>query len=94
MVGASARRGSVGQAILKNIRASQFKGPFGVVNSRYPEIDGMPTVNRLAELPFIPELVIITTPARTIPEIVAEAGRLGVAGAIVVSAGLGQGAGS
>jgi len=94
LVGASARRGSVGQAILKNIRASQFKGPFGVVNSRYPEIDGMPTVNRLAELPFIPELVIITTPARTIPEIVAEAGRLGVAGAIVVSTGLGQGAGS
>lgn len=94
MVGASVRRGSVGQAILKNIRASQFKGPFGVVNSRYPEIDGMPTVNRLAELPFAPELMIITTPARTIPEIVAEAGRLGVAGAIVVSAGLGQGAGS
>jgi acetyltransferase len=94
LVGASARRGSVGQAILKNIRASQFKGPFGVVNSRYPEIDGMPTVNRLAELPFAPELVIITTPARTIPEIVAEAGRLGVAGAIVVSTGLGQGAGS
>jgi acetyltransferase len=94
LVGASARRGSVGQAILRNIRASQFKGPFGVVNSRYPEIDGMPTVSRLAELPFVPELVIITTPARTIPEIVAEAGRLGVAGAIVVSAGLGQGAGS
>jgi acetyltransferase len=94
LVGASARRGSVGQAILRNIRASQFKGPFGVVNSRYPEIDGMPTVNRLAELPFVPELVIITTPARTIPEIVAEAGRLGVAGAIVVSTGLGQGAGS
>jgi acetyltransferase len=94
LVGASTRRGSVGQAILNNIRASQFEGPFGVVNSHYAKIGDMPTVGRLAELPFVPELVIVTTPARTIPEIVAEAGRLGVAGAIIVSAGLGHGAGS
>lgn len=94
LVGASTRCGSVGQAILKNIRASQFEGPFGVVNLHYAEIGGVPTVRRLAELPFVPELVIVTTPASTIPEIVAEAGRLGVAGAIIVSAGLGHGAGS
>lgn len=94
LLGGSPRSGSVGQAILKNIREAHFKGQFGVVNLRYREISGMPTASRLAELPFVPELVIITTPARTIPEIVAEAGRLGVAGAIIVSAGLGHGAGS
>lgn len=94
LIGASMRHGSVGQAIVRNIRASGFEGPLGVVNPRYPEIGGMPTVGRLAELPFVPELIIVTTPARTIPEIIAEAGRLGVAGAIIVSAGLGHGAGS
>jgi len=94
LVGASRRRGSVGQAILRNIRAARFEGAFGVVNSHYSEIAGMPTVSRLAELPFVPEVIIVTTPAPTIPEIVGEAGRLGVAGAIVVSAGLGHGAGS
>jgi len=94
LIGASMRHGSVGQAIVRNIRASGFEGPLGVVNPRYPEIGGMPTVGRLAELSFVPELIIVTTPARTIPEIIAEAGRLGVAGAIIVSAGLGHGAGS
>jgi acetyltransferase len=94
LIGASTRHGSVGRAIAKNIRASRFEGSFGVVNPHYPDICGIPTVGRLVELPFVPELIIVTTPARTIPDIVAEAGRLGVAGAIIVSAGLGHGAGS
>jgi acetyltransferase len=94
LIGASPRHGSVGQAILRNVRASQFEGPLGIVNPHYPEINGISTVARLAELPFVPELMILTTPARTIPDIVDEAGRLGVAGAVVVSAGLGHGAGS
>ena len=94
LVGASPRSGSVGRAIIRNLRAARFLGPFGVVNSHYREVDDISTVKCLAELPFVPELVIITTPAPTIPEIVAESGRLGCAGAIIVSAGLGHGAGS
>jgi acetyltransferase len=94
LVGASTHSGSVGRAIINNIRASRFEGPFGAVNSHYREIDGISTVKRLAELPFVPELVIVTTPAPTIPEIVSEAGRIGAAGVIIISAGLGHGAGS
>lgn len=94
LVGASTRSGSVGRAIIKNICASRFESPFGVVNSHYREIEGISTVKCLAELPFVPELVIVTTPAATVPEIVAEAGRIGAAGAIIISAGLGRGAGS
>jgi acetyltransferase len=94
LVGASTRSGSVGRAIITNIRASRFGGPFGVVNSHYREIDGIATVKRLAKLPFVPELVIVTTPAPTVPEMVAEAGRIGSGGAIIISAGLGHGPGS
>ena len=32
LVGASPRHGSVGRAILNNIRKAQFKGEFGLVN--------------------------------------------------------------
>lgn len=94
LVGASTRSGSVGRAIIKNICASRFERPVGVVNSHYREIEGISTVERLAELPFVPELVVVTTPAATVPEIVSEAGRIGAAGAIIISAGLGHGAGS
>jgi acetyltransferase len=49
LVGASPRQGSVGRAILGNIRKSKFKGAFGLVNSRYAEIDGVATVGSLSQ---------------------------------------------
>ncbi len=94
LIGASPRHGSVGRAILDNIRKAQFKGEFGLVNPRYPEIDGVATVGCLGELAFAPELVVVTAPARSIAEIIDEAGRRGAAGAVIVSAGLGHGPGS
>ncbi|MBA4033245.1 MAG: GNAT family N-acetyltransferase [Bradyrhizobium sp.] len=92
LVGASPRHGSVGRAILDNIRKAQFKGEFGLVNPRYPEIDGVATVGSIQELAFAPELVVLTTPAQSIAGLVDEAGRRGAAGAVIVSAGLNHGA--
>jgi acetyltransferase len=94
LVGASPRPGSVGKAILNNIRAAQFKGQVGVVNPHYSDIDGMATVSSLAKLPFAPELIVITAPAQAVPKIIAEAVSRGVVGAVIISAGLGHGAGS
>ena len=94
LVGASPRHGSVGRAILNNIRKAQFKGEFGLVNPRYAEIDGVATVGSIGKLAFAPELVVITAPARSIAGLIDEAGRRGAAGAVIVSAGLGHGPGS
>jgi acetyltransferase len=94
LVGASPRQGSVGRAILRNIRKAGFKGNFALVNSRYAEIDGVTTIDCLAKLPFAAELVVITAPATAVPGLIDEAGKKGAAGAIIVSAGLGHGAGS
>jgi acetyltransferase len=94
LVGASPRQGSVGRAILVNIRKAKFKGEFGLVNSHYAEIDGVATVGSLSQLPFVPELVVITAPATAVAGLVDEAGKAGAAGALIVSAGLGRGAGS
>ena len=94
LVGASPRQGSVGRAILGNIRKAQFKGKFGLVNPNHAEIDGVKSAGSLAKLTFVPELVILTVPAKSIPGLIDEAGRCGAAGAIIVSAGLGHGPGS
>lgn len=94
LIGASPRQGSVGRAILGNIQKAQFKGEFGLVNSRYSEIDGIKASGSLATLSFAPELVVITAPAKAIPVLIDEAGRCGTAGAVIVSAGLGHGKGS
>ncbi|MEH2608723.1 bifunctional acetate--CoA ligase family protein/GNAT family N-acetyltransferase [Bradyrhizobium sp. AZCC 1693] len=94
LAGASPRHGSVGRAILNNIRKAQFKGEFGLVNPRYHEIDGVASVGSIAKLAFAPELVVLTAPAQTIAGLIDEAGRRGAAGAVIVSAGLGHGPGS
>jgi predicted CoA-binding protein len=94
LVGASPRHGSVGRAILGNIHKAKFKGEFGLVNNHYPEIDGVVTVDSLGKLPFVPELVVITAPAAAVVGLIDEAGKHGAVGALIVSAGLGHGAGS
>lgn len=94
LIGASSRPGSVGRAILGNIRAAGFKGQFGLVKPRHSDIDGVDTVATLGDLPFVPELVVITAPPRAVADIVEEAGRRGSAGALIITAGLGRGAGS
>src|SRR6516164_10119128 len=94
LVGASPRRGSVGRSVLRNILSAKFKGQFGLVNTRYAEVDGVATVRDLSKLPFVPELVVITAPAAAVPGLIEEAGKLGSAGAVIIPAGLGHGAGS
>ncbi len=94
LVGASPRQGSVGRAILQNILKAKFKGEFGLVNPHYAEIGGVSAVDSLSKLPFVPELVVITAPARAVAGIIDEAGKRGAAGALIVSAGLGHGVGS
>jgi acetyltransferase len=94
LIGASPRQGSVGRAILGNIRKAKFAGEFGLVNSRYGEIDGVAAVTHISKLPFVPELVVITAPAAAVAGLIDEAGRLGAAGALIIPAGLGHGMGS
>jgi len=94
VVGASPRERSVGRAVVRNLREAGFAGPVGLVNPRYRQIDGVAAVARLADLPFRPELVVVSTPADTVPGVIAEAVAAGARAAVVVTAGLGQGPGS
>ena len=94
VVGASPRRGSLGAAVLANLRGAGFPGQIGVVNPKHREILGLSAVSSLGQLSFAPDLVVITAPAETIVGHVAEAGRVGAAGCIIISAGLGHGPGS
>jgi len=94
LVGGSPRPNSVGRAILDNIVKARFEGKLGLVNSRYSQLSDIPAVRTLAELPFAPELVVITTPPRSIPELIDRAGAMGAAAALIITSGLGHGPGS
>jgi acetyltransferase len=94
LIGASPRQGSVGRAVLENLGKAKFEGQVGLVNSHYPEICGVVAVDSLDKLPFVPELVVMTAPAAAIPDLIDQAGKRGAAGALIITAGLGHGAGS
>ena len=94
IVGASPRSRSIGAIVLQNLVKGGFAGEIAVVNNHYDSIGGRKTFPDLEALPFVPDLIVITTPAASIPEIVRRAGLRGVGGAVVISSGLGHGPGS
>jgi len=94
LVGASQREGALGHTVLRNLREAGFAGSILLVNPKYREIDGEPCVAQIEDLAWVPDLIVVVTPAATVPGIIASAGRRGVAGAVIVTAGLGHGAGS
>jgi acetyltransferase len=94
VVGASPRATSPGRAVLRNLRQAAFEGSITLVNPHYGEIEGIKAVKTVAELPQAPDVLVIATPPPAIPGIIAAAGEKGAATAIIITAGLGHGAGS
>ena len=87
VVGASERAGSVGRSVLWNLLSSPFGGTLYPVNSKRTNILGVRAYKAIADLPERPDLVVVTTPADTVPGIIQEAVDVGVPAGIVISAG-------
>jgi acetyltransferase len=94
VVGASPRETSPGRAVLRNLRIGGFQGTIALVNPHYDEIEGVRSVRTIQDLPEPPDLFVIATPAQSVPGVVSAAGGKGAATAIIITAGLGHGAGS
>ncbi len=88
VIGASNRQHSVGEAVMQNLLGGGFKGPVMPVNPKYQAIGGVLTYPDVASLPVVPDLAVICTPPRTVPELIAELGERGTRAAIVLTAGL------
>lgn len=86
VVGASRRPGSMGAALLANLRRAGFSGRILPINPRYGEIDGLTCAPSLTALPEPPDLAVIATPAAAVREVVGEAARRGVPAAVVITA--------
>ena len=91
VVGAGDRPGSLGRVVFDKIRAGGFSGPVHPVHPQDASADGCPCVARIADLPVVPDLIVVASPPETIPGLVAEAGGAGVHAAILLTTGLGTG---
>ena len=57
------------------------------VNPKYEAVLGIPCFPTIKSLPKVPDLAVITTPAKAVPQIIEECGEAGIKGIIIMSAG-------
>ncbi|NOZ89163.1 MAG: hypothetical protein GXO15_04475, partial [Crenarchaeota archaeon] len=86
VVGASRTPGKVGYVITLNLKRS-FPGPVYPVNPRAREVLGLPAYPSLLDVPDPVDLAVVAVPARVVPRVAEEAGRRGLRGLVVISAG-------
>ena len=86
-IGASERPNTPASRGLRNCLRHGFKGGLYPINSKYPELFGVPCYKALADLPEVPELVMIALSAEMTLAAVADCKAAGVKTVVVCSAG-------
>lgn len=93
VIGASARPESVGYRILQNVINAGFTGSIYPVNHKRGEILGVQTYANLEEIPSELDdvaLVVIATPASTVPDVMMQCVGAYVHNVIIITAGFGE----
>jgi acetyltransferase len=90
LIGASERPGRLGTLVLANILAGGFNGVTYAVNPKYDTLSGQKCYRKVSDLPAIPDLFVIATPASTIPGLIEDIGQFGGKAAVIITAGIGE----
>jgi acyl-CoA synthetase (NDP forming)/GNAT superfamily N-acetyltransferase len=88
VVGAGRSAGSVGRAVLRNLRRSGFPGKMFAVNPHAHAIERAPCYSTVAELPLVPDLAVVAVPAPVVTDVARQCGEAGVRALTVLSSGL------
>ncbi len=88
VIGASRRPGTVGRAILDNIRAAGYGGRLYLVNPRARQVGGEQYLASALDLPEPADLAVIAVPAAQVLEVAAQCGQRGVRSLVVITSGL------
>lgn len=87
LVGAKDTEGSVGKTLLHNLMTAGFTGKIYPVNPKRTSVFDLKCYPSLLEIPDSVDLVVIATPAKTVPDIISDAKKIEARGCIVISAG-------
>lgn len=82
VIGASERSNSVGRLVFENILNGKFRGQLYPVNLKHSLVQGHRAYSTVLQINQNIDLVIITTPAHTVPEIIKQCGEKGVKGVL------------
>jgi len=90
VIGASAKEGTVGYSLMKNILGSGYDGIVYPVNPKRKSIMGVKAYPSVELLPDTADLAVIAIPAKNVPAAVEECGKAGVSGIVLISAGFAE----
>ncbi len=88
LFGASARPGSVGNVLTRNLLESGFEGSVWLVNPKGGEIEGIQSYKSAEELPLAPDLAVIATPPATVPGVMEDLAKKGTKATVIITAGI------
>lgn len=87
LIGVSNNPDSVGGITLRNLVGGGYRGVVYPINPKHEAVMGIPCYPDVKSLPKTPDLAVIMTPAKQVPEIVKNCGEAGILGIIIMSAG-------
>ncbi len=87
LIGVPANPDTVGGMTLRNLVSGGFRGEVYPVNPKYEAVLGISCFPNVKSLPKVPDMAVITTNARAVPQLVEECGKAGIKGLIIMSAG-------
>jgi|JFJP01.1.fsa_nt_gi acetyltransferase len=86
VIGASPKKGRVGEAVMENLLTGGFKGNIFPVNPKYDTVMGLKAFKNVKNLPRHIDLSVIATPMSTIPRILEVCAEKEMGGAVIISA--------
>ncbi len=87
LIGVSNDPDSVGGLTLRNLVSGGFHGVVYPINPNREAVMGIPCYPSISSLPRTPDLAVIMTSAKQVPDLIVECGEAGVHGVIIMSAG-------
>ncbi len=90
IVGASRQPGTIGAALVSNIKGCGFKGAIYPVNPKASEIEALKTYGSVSAIGQKVDVALIAVPAPMVEQAIRDCAGAGVKGAIVISSGFGE----
>ncbi|WP_086851039.1 acetate--CoA ligase family protein [Amycolatopsis kentuckyensis] len=90
VIGASAEAGKIGNSVMKNLVNGGYAGEIHPINPKAAEILDRKAYASITDVPGEVDVAVFAIPAKFVPAALEEAGRKGVAGAILIPSGFGE----
>ena len=90
VVGVSENPANLAKGIVANLRECGYQGKIFPIGPRGGQVFGLPILSHIRQLPHPVDVAAVLTPARFVPQVVADCGELGISRVVVESGGFGE----